>query len=109
MIGFEPLRPDFSYGIQVTESETCMQNWQLTDFTKELMGREWVKKFDATTGAWLPKQPACYMVGDDKMIVHPSISKAIRDEVEARNKLRFRCQYNIGVRFDSGVIAAICA
>lgn len=105
---FDFIKPSFSFNsMQVIESEDCMQPYQLTDFTKELMGREWVDKFNATTGAWLPKQPACYMVGDDKMIVHPSISKAIRDEVERRNKLKFRCMYDIGIKHDTGIVAAI--
>lgn len=82
MFGYEPM---FEYpSIQVIESETCMQTWQLNDFTKELMGHEWVQQFNAWAEHALPKQPACYMVGKDKMIVHPSVAQAIRDEVKAQ-------------------------
>lgn len=93
MIDFN--RPNFNFGIQIIESEHCMQTWQLNDFTKELMGNEWVKKFDAWAEYALPKQPACYMMGDDKMIVHPSMSQAIRDDVELRNRTRWRVSYGL--------------
>jgi hypothetical protein len=103
------IRPEFNFGgIQVIESENCLQPYQLTDFTKELMGYKWVEKFNATTGAWLPKQPACYMVGDDKMIVHPSVSKAIRDAVEARNKCRFRTQYGLNMMNSHNAVMINC-
>ena len=103
------IEPDFNFaGIQIIESDNCIQSWQLTDFTKELMGSEWVSKFNATTGTWLPKQPACYMVGDDKMIVHPSISQAIRDAVEARNKFRYRTQFDLDIIKSPNYIMANC-
>ena len=103
---FEPLRPDFTFsGIQVIESERCIQNYQLTDFTKELMGREWVEQFDSWAAHSLPKQPACYMVGRDKMVVHPSVSRAIRENV--KNKARWFSSYNLGAirSSNSGIIA----
>lgn len=95
MFGYEPM---FEYGgIEVIESETCMQTWQLNDFTKELMGAEWVQQFNAWAEHALPKQPACYMVGRDKMIVHPSIAQALRDKVKADSKMNFQTSYGLNV------------
>lgn len=89
--------PLFAYtGIEVTESDQCLQTWQLNDFTKELMGREWVKQFNQWAEHALPKQPACYMVGD-KMIVHPSIAQALRDKVVTDSKMRFQTSYGMDV------------
>jgi len=107
MFGYEPM---FEYGgIEVVESETCMQTWQLNDFTKELMGHEWVQQFNAWAEHALPKQPACYMVGKDKMIVHPSVAKAIRDGVEASSKINWQTSYGLNaVVRQPGVIDINC-
>lgn len=88
----------FKYpSVQVFESDQCLQTWQLNDFTKELMGREWVKKFNAWAEYALPKQPACYMLGQEKMIVHPSIAQALRDKVKVDSKMRFQTNYGMDV------------
>ena len=68
----------YSLGIKLIESPSCVQTWQLKDFTKDLMGDEWVKKFEAWAEYSLPKIPACYMIGNDKMVAHPSVIQAIR-------------------------------
>ena len=95
MFGYEPV---FEYpSVQIIESEQCLQTWQLNGFTKDLMGAEWVKKFDAWAEHALPKQPACYMVGQGKMIVHPLVAQAIRDKVKAQNKLNWQTSYGFNV------------
>ena len=103
-------QPMFDYcGIEVIESEQCMQAYKLTDFTKELMGHEWVEKFNATTGAWLPKQPACYMIGRDKMIVHPSVSQAIRNKFKKQNETNWNLAYSLNaMRQQSSILAVNC-
>jgi len=98
MFEFEQLKPVFDYNsIKIIEDANCMQTWQLSDFTKELMGREWVKQFDAWAEHALPKQPACYMIGDRTMVTHPSVAKAIRDKVEADSKVRWYSFSGYGV------------
>ena len=59
-------------GMNVYSNANCLQTWQLNDFTKELMGAEWVKKFNAWAEYVLPKQPACYIM-ENRIIAHPSI------------------------------------
>lgn len=95
MYEYKPLMPKFDYysGLQVIVDDKCLQSWQLNDFTKELMGPEWVKKFNAWAEHSLPKQPACYMLGKDKMIVHPSIAQAIRDKVYEQSQFNWRTTY----------------
>jgi hypothetical protein len=107
MFGYEPM---FEYGgVEVIESETCMQTWQLNDFTKELMGAEWVKQFNAWAEHALPKQPACYMVGKDKMIVHPSVAQALRDKVKADSKFNWQTSQALNmIRKPMGVVMAGC-
>jgi len=84
------INPQFEFGsIKVIESPTCIENYQLTNLTKDIMGVEWVKQFDKWAEHSLPKQPACYMVGDDKLVCPPSISKTIRDETIKRSKLKW--------------------
>lgn len=105
----EFMQPDFSLAsVHVIEDNNCIQNWQLNDFTKELMGSEWVKQFDSWAAHALPKQPACYMLGEYKMIVHPSISQAIRKEVEARSKIRWNLAYGLEIRRSPNYIMACC-
>lgn len=78
-------KPVFDFhAIEIIESANCVTAWELNDFTKELMGVEWVSKFSRWAEYNLPKQPACYMLGKHKMFVHPSIAQAIRDEVQER-------------------------
>lgn len=72
-------RPQFHYGIKVIESSECMQAWQLDDWTKELMGYEWVEKFNKWAEVNLPKQPACYVINNDTLVTHPSIAEELRD------------------------------
>lgn len=65
------------YGMKVVESEHCMQNYQLTDLTKEMMGEQWVQQFDRWAEYSLPKKPACYRIGDT-LVMHPTIAGLIR-------------------------------
>lgn len=97
--------------IQVIESATCLQTWQLTDFTKELMGAEWASKFNEWAEIKLPKQPACYMLGKQKMIVHPSIAQAIRDEVkkQAQSQIDWFTSYSLRSVDPLGFIVANCS
>jgi len=67
--------------IDVIESAQCLGPYELTEFTKELMGDEWVEKFDSWAVHALPKQPTCYKLAGNKFIAHPIIVDQLRKQV----------------------------
>lgn len=88
-------RPKLEYNyFDVIESDLCLQSWQLDNWTKELMGSEWVNEFDKWAEHNLPKQPTCYVMGN-KLITHPSVAKEIRDKVAQESKFRYRAHFDM--------------
>ena len=59
-------------GIPVISNDLCVQTWRLNDWTKELMGKEWIDDFNKWAEYNLPEQPTCYMI-QGNLVAHPSI------------------------------------
>lgn len=87
------------YSIKVVEDVNCIQPYQLSNKTKELMGYKWVEQFNEWAKRSTEWKPCAYMMGKDTLITHPSVVKAMRDKLieDAQNKIEFEYRYDIGI------------
>ena len=91
--------------IIVIEDANCLRNYQLTPFIKDLMGEEWCNEFNIWADHSLPKEPTCYMIGKNKLITHPSISREMRQITKEMSQVSFSIIYDIPLVKDRFVIA----
>lgn len=71
--------------VSILSNSSAIVGYQLQPLTKELMGIEWVMKFNEWAFNNLPRSPGCYWISSNVMVCHPDAIDAMRKEFDKKN------------------------